>query len=215
MGAIVLMPVWVLGCVLLVAFAPTLWRAVELSGILSAWIEPHGVGPRTPGPGSIAPVFTREVRYWGGDIDRWAADHAVDANLLATLIQIESCGHPLIASPSDARGLFQVMPYHFAPGEDAYDPETNALRGVGVLRDCLDRAGSDVGRAMACYNGGPGTIGLAYEAWSQETRDYYTWATGIYADVKAGRAESDTLQRWLAAGGASLCRRAAGSLGLE
>ncbi|MBN1284212.1 MAG: transglycosylase SLT domain-containing protein [Anaerolineae bacterium] len=213
---IILAPILVLGCVLVAAMTPVAWQLVGSLATLARWREgPGAIGPSAPGPGSLAPVFTREVRHWGGDIDRWAAAHGLDSNLVAVVIQIESCGHPSVISPAGARGLFQVMPYHFAEGEDPFNPETNAARGLGVFADCLDRAGGDFGRAMVCYNGGPLALEQTYDEWPQEVRDYYTWATGIYADLQSGAAQSDTVARWLAAGGASLCRRAAAALGLE
>ena len=82
---------------------------------------------------SLSPIFTREVRYWGSNIARWADTYALDPNLIAVVMQIESCGDPRARSRSDAKGLFQVMPFHFHFGEDAYDPETNALRGMNYL----------------------------------------------------------------------------------
>ncbi|MCZ7546218.1 MAG: lytic transglycosylase domain-containing protein [Anaerolineae bacterium] len=139
----------------------------------------------------------------------------VNPNLLATLIQIESCGSPDAISAAGAAGLFQVMPFNFAPGDDFFDVETNARRGIGVLLECLGQANYDAGRAMACYNGGPGTLNTVYTNWYDETQRFYTWGTGIYADALAGRAESATLDRWLAEGGAALCQRAAAVLRLE
>jgi hypothetical protein len=215
-SCIILAPILVLGCVLVVTMAPLAWRFVDGLGVLAGWREGLGtVGPRTPGPGSLSPVFTPTVRHWGNDIDRWSAARGLVADQVAVLVQIESCGHPAVISPAGARGLFQVMPYHFDEGEDPFDPETNAARGLDVFADCMGRAGGDFGLAMACYNGGPLTLSQTFGAWPQEVRDYYTWATGINLDLQSGTAQSDTLARWLAAGGASLCRRAAASLGLE
>jgi hypothetical protein len=208
---LILTPVWVLVGLLLLTMTPVMLRAVRELGLPGA----GGIGPSAPGPGSIPALFTREVRHWGGDIDRWAAGHELDPSLVATVMQIESCGHPRVSSVAGAQGLFQVMPYHFESGEDAFAPETNAARGLAVLNDCLALAGGDVGRAMACYNGGPGTLDLTFAAWPQEARDYYIWATGIYEDAQAGLDHSATLDRWLAAGGAGLCSDAAGALGLD
>ena len=209
------MPIWVICCLLVATMGPLLWRAIEKSGLLDIRLTMETSNAPGTGAGNLAPLFTREVLYWSNDIDRWATSQSLDPNLVATTMQIESCGHPSISSPSGARGLFQVMPYHFADGEDPLDPETNAVRGLGMLADCLERADDNVGRAMACYNGGPSTLTQRYDAWAQEARYYYIWATGIYEDAVAGNNHSATLDRWLAAGGASLCRRAADALGME
>ena len=166
------------------------------------------------GAGALAPFFTPEVQYWTPKILRWAQDYGLDPNLVATVMQIESCGDPQATSVAGARGLFQVMPYHFAPGEDPYQPQVNARRGLGYLRRMLRRAQGDVGLALAMYNGGPGVQTLPPAYWPAETQRYVTWGAGIYADARAGRERSPTLERWLAAGGRSLCWRAHQRLGL-
>ncbi|RMG78989.1 MAG: hypothetical protein D6712_20365, partial [Chloroflexi bacterium] len=47
---------------------------------------------------TIAPIFTEEVSYWSEDIQRWSDTYDIDPNLLATVMQIESCGHPTVSS---------------------------------------------------------------------------------------------------------------------
>jgi soluble lytic murein transglycosylase-like protein len=163
-------------------------------------------------PSPLAPLFTHEIAYWGQDIRRWAETYGVEPNLLATIMQIESCGHPTIASHAGAQGLFQVMPFHFEAGEDPLDPDTNARRGALFLKFCMDYTGGDVGLTLACYNGGPATT--RNPNWSSETRRYYHWGTGIYADALVGKSRSDTLDAWLKAGGSGLCALAARELGL-
>ncbi len=164
--------------------------------------------------GSLAPLFTPEVQYWAPQIRQWSEAYGLDPNLIATVMQIESCGDPQATSGAGARGLFQVMPYHFRPGEDPYHPDTNALRGLGYLRQALQQAQGDVERALAMYNGGPAVLSWPRAYWPAETQRYVFWGSGIYADARAGKSESPTLARWLAAGGASLCRRAHQRLGL-
>jgi hypothetical protein len=127
-------------------------------------------------------------------------------------MQIESCGNPDVLSPSGAQGLFQVMPFHFAAGDNMLDPDTNAARGLAYLSLGLKRAGGNVGLALAGYNGGHSLIGLASSLWPAQSQRYWYWGTGIYADAASGQANSPRLQEWLAAGGASLCTRAAQQL---
>lgn len=166
-------------------------------------------------PVGIAPLFTDQVDYWAADITRWAKEHELDPNLLATVMQIESCGHPNVASHAGAQGLFQVMPFHFETGENQLDPETNASRGADFLRQCVGWANGDAGLAMACYNGGPSVISRPVYNWPEETRRYYQWGTGIYADAIENDTYSQTLNQWLAAGGVYLCDRAGKELGLN
>jgi soluble lytic murein transglycosylase-like protein len=129
----------------------------------------------------------------------------LDPNLVATVMQIESCGNPHAVSRSGAQGLFQVMPFHFAGGEDMQDPETNARRGLVYLAESLLQSKGDIRRALAGYNGGHGVIGWDPSQWSAETQRYAYWGDGIFADAARGRKESPRLQEWLAAGGAGLC----------
>lgn len=164
--------------------------------------------------GRVASLFTPEVRYWAADIERWANEHDLDPNLLATVMQIESCGHPTVSSYAGARGLFQVMPFHFQAGENQLDPNTNARRGASFLKYCENYTNGDIALTLACYNGGPGTASKPYAQWSDQTQRYLLWGIGIYADASTGQRESPTLQRWLDAGGRYLCRDAAATLGL-
>lgn len=157
---------------------------------------------------TVSAVFTPEVRYWASKIEEWAKTYDLDPNLIATVMQIESCGDPTVGSNAGAQGLFQVMPFHFANGEDMLDVDTNAARGLAYLKGALKLTNGDVGLALVGYNGGYGAInGTRYA----ETQRYYYWGSGIYAEATSGATQSPTLQEWLDAGGSSLCTRASRS----
>ncbi len=166
-------------------------------------------------PPAIAPLFTPQVDYWAEDLRRWGREHEVDPNLLATIMQIESCGYDTVASNAGAQGLFQVMPFHFQTGEVMTDPDTNALRGASFINECLGYANGDPGLALACYNGGPSVLRRAFNTWPAETQRYYTWGSAIYKDAQANLGISSTLGDWLNAGGVYLCDRASQRLGLN
>lgn len=166
-------------------------------------------------PPLIAPFYTQEVQHWAPQISKWSTEYDVNPNLIATLMQIESCGYPGAESVVGAQGLFQVMPMNFsADTTNMTDPETNAEAGITVIRDCLRYADGDVGLAMACYNGGPSLISRDRFSWPEESQKYYIWGTGIYNDAVRGMDKSDTLNNWLQSGGVYLCRKAAQSLGI-
>lgn len=167
------------------------------------------------GGSTIAPLFTKEVQHWAPQIINWSSQHGLDPNMVATVMQIESCGWPEAGSPAGAQGLFQVMPFHFEPGENMQDPDTNAYRGLNYLSEGMKYHNGDTGLTFAGYNGGHGTARKGWDAWANETQRYYVWATGIYEDAQAGSSSSDTLNQWLSSGGASLCQKAALSLGLN
>jgi soluble lytic murein transglycosylase-like protein len=169
----------------------------------------------TAGNGGISPIFTPEVRYWESKIVEWAAAYDLDPNIVATIMQIESCGDPQAVSGAGARGLFQVMPFHFSGGEDMLDPDTNARRGLNFYNEQLRYTGQDKLLSFAGYNGGYAASGGDFASWPDETKRYYTWAKGIYEDAAAGASSSETLNTWLAAGGASGCERAAARLSIN
>lgn len=165
-------------------------------------------------PSGLSPIFTPEIHYWADSIIRWAAATGVNPNLAATVMQIESCGDPHATSRAGAMGLFQVMPYHFAAGENPYAPDTNALRGLGYLKRALDAAGGNVRLALAGYNGGIGVISRGEWNWAAETARYVKYGFPIYEDALRGGTSSASLNEWYGRYGASLCRQAAQRLGL-
>ena len=92
--------------------------------------------------------------------------------------------------------------------------ETNALRGMAYLSKALAAAGGDTARALAGYNGGISLVGWDSTTWPEQTRRYVRFGAPIYEDAEAGRPSSPALDEWYEKLGVSLCRRAAGQLGL-
>jgi soluble lytic murein transglycosylase-like protein len=162
----------------------------------------------------LSPVFTKEVLYWEEKIVHWASQWGIDPNLVATVMQIESCGDPRAVSRAGAAGLFQVMPYHFATGEDPLHPGTNAKRGLAYLARALAARDNDARLALASYNGGITGASRPESQWANETKRYADWGSGIYEDATSGKKNSPHLEEWLGAGGASLCRQASNRLDL-
>lgn len=163
----------------------------------------------------LSPIFTREVQYWAEDIQRWASASSLDPNLVAVVMQIESCGDPFARSSAGAMGLFQVMPFHFQRGEDPYDPDTNALRGLNYLARSLEASRGNVRLALAGYNGGVGVIGRGEWTWSAQTLRYVYYGAPIYEDARSGAASSVKLEEWYRKYGAGLCRQAGRKLGID
>ena len=138
----------------------------------------------------LAPLFTPEVQYWGASILRWSGASNLDPNLVASVMQIESCGDAFARSSAGAIGLFQVMPFHFASTDNPFDPDTNALRGLAYLRRMFDVANQNISWSLAAYNGGPSLIGSNEWVWPAETIRYVYWGSGIYADATQMRSSS-------------------------
>jgi hypothetical protein len=164
---------------------------------------------------TLSQIFTPEIQYWNGSIQQWAQDSDLDPNLIATVMQIESCGDPSALSSAGAIGLFQVMPYHFLESEQPFSPRTNATRGLGYLQRSLEAAEHNANLALAGYNGGLAVISMPEWQWPSETQRYSYWGAGIYADASRGAGDSTRLTEWLAAGGDALCRAARQRLDLQ
>lgn len=163
----------------------------------------------------LSPIFTEEIQYWGDDIVRWANAASLDPNLAAVVMQIESCGDPQALSRSGAMGLFQVMPFHFHRGENGFNPETNALRGMNYLSRSLATGGGNPRLALAGYNGGIGVISRSEWAWPAETKRYVLYGAPIYEDARSGATSSVMLGEWYRKYGAGLCRQANRRLGIS
>jgi soluble lytic murein transglycosylase-like protein len=159
-------------------------------------------------PDTVLPVFSPSVMHWAPQIGRWARSYDLNPNLVATVMQIESCGHPNVRSPSGAIGLFQVMPYHFIAGETPQDPDTNALRGLTYLAKSFSLSERRLPQTLAGYNGGHGMIPRDRDQWPRQTRRYVRWGMGILKDIASAEGSSQTLQEWLDRGGERLCAQA-------
>jgi len=166
-------------------------------------------------PSQLSPIFTREVQYWADDILRWANASSLDPNLVAVVMQIESCGNPFARSSAGAMGLFQVMPFHFHAGENPYNTDTNALRGLSYLSRSLEASRGNVRLALAGYNGGIGVISRGERTWHAETLRYVYYGAPIYEDARSGGISSPILDEWYRKYGVGLCKQASQKLGLD
>jgi len=153
-------------------------------------------------------AFTPEVQRWAVQIERWAEEYGLPVELVAIVMQIESCGDPTAVSNAGARGLFQVMPFHFGAGEDWMDTEINAARGMDYLARSYQLSNGKIGLTLAGYNGGHSIISRDPSTWPAETHRYVYWGMGIWGDIESDTVPSPTLHEWLIAGGEHLCKRA-------
>ncbi len=166
--------------------------------------------------GQLSPVhFSPSVLYWEESILHWAEAWSLDPHLVATVMQIESCGDPTAISPAGAQGLFQVMPYHFFDGEDPLDIETNARRGLAYLSESLIKAEGNIELALAGYNGGHSQIYRDTHLWPSETKRYVRYGSAIYYEATFLVEDAHGLETWLKAGGVWLCQQADLHLGLQ
>ncbi len=192
-------------------------KAAVLSPVVQATSENIPQPPTSfiaGSPGEISPIFMPEIQYWSGEIKAWANAAGLDPNLVATVMQIESCGYQKATSRSGAIGLFQVMPFHFAAGEDAYDPNVNAARGLDYLKRSLQAANGDIRLALAGYNGGIGVINQPESNWANQTRNYVAAGFRIYTKASSSNITAEDVQQWTS-NVTALCRQAAAAEGIN
>lgn len=164
------------------------------------------------------------VARWWPAIQGAAERHAIDAELVAIVVTVESGGDPQARSHAGATGLMQLMPAtaaevarrlgrHDFALEQLTDPEINLDLGTAYLAQQLTAFGrandpdwqASVELAAAAYNGGPGMVGAVergQRGLPAETRSYVSWVGGMWRERRL--AESATYSRWWWAGGQRL-----------
>jgi hypothetical protein len=103
------------------------------------------------GPSTLGPSVPGAVRQWESLIVKYAAENALDPNLVAAVIMTESGGNPQATSTKGAIGLMQIV-------NGPYDPEENVRDGTRILADRLRRYGGDLELGLAAYNAGVGAV---------------------------------------------------------
>ena len=84
----------------------------------------------------------------------------IDPDLINSVIRFESGFHAHAKSPKGARGLMQLMPATAARMgvSDINDPRANVHGGTRYLRELITYYHNDLGKALAAYNAGPGSV---------------------------------------------------------
>lgn len=112
---------------------------------------------------------------WRDLIDQAAARYGIDGDAIQAVMMIESGGNPGAVSSAGARGLMQVMPFHFQPGEDGFDPRTNVFKGASILADNYRRYGN-WDKAVAAYLGAIDANGNIIAAQDANGTDGFAYA---------------------------------------
>lgn len=131
-------------------------------------------------------------------IEAASAQYKVDADLIASVIAVESNFEPKAISRRDARGLMQLLPETAAKlgVKDIFDPKENIDAGTRYLSDLLKRYDNNLVLALAAYNAGPEKV----ERFGSvppyaETISYVRRVKRAYENSKSGGAPSSTPKR--------------------
>lgn len=118
-------------------------------------IEPEDTFAPEPAKPPATPPF-REV------VEAAATKYKVDADLITSVIAVESNFDPKAVSRKNARGLMQLLPetaLRFGV-QNIYDPQENIEAGTQYLKELLARYNNNLALTLAAYNAGPERVQL-------------------------------------------------------
>jgi hypothetical protein len=124
--------------------------SVEVAAEEVVAIEPEEVFAPAPAKPVVTPPY-REL------VEAAAARYNVDADLITSVIAVESNFDAKAVSRKNARGLMQLLPETAARlgVQNIEDPRENIEAGTRYLRDLLQKYNHDLVLALAAYNAGP------------------------------------------------------------
>jgi soluble lytic murein transglycosylase-like protein len=133
------------------------WVDVQSADVLK--IEPEEVftpvapdPPATPSAPSAPPY--REL------VSAAASRYGVDAELISSVMEVESHFDAKAISPKNARGLMQLLPETAARlgVKNIFDPQENIEAGTRYLKELLQLYNNNLTLALAAYNAGPDKV---------------------------------------------------------
>jgi len=128
---------------------------VEIAADEVMAIEPEDVFTPIPATAAPQPLY-RDL------VQASAKKYNVDADLITSVIAVESNFDPKAVSRKNAHGLMQLLPETAAQlgVKNIDDPAENIDAGTRYLRDLLQKYNNDVALALAAYNAGPDKVQL-------------------------------------------------------
>ncbi|MCF1157117.1 lytic transglycosylase domain-containing protein [Klebsiella pneumoniae] len=128
-----------------------------------------------------------------------AKKYNVDPRWLKAIAAGESSWDQNAVSKAGAKGLMQVMPGNFQPGENPFDPRDNIMAGARVFKDGLDwasrNAGGDFDEALRYYNGGVRRGSAENMAYPGRIREKYAAMYGAPKNNDASVVDSSEIAK--------------------
>lgn len=117
-------------------------------------------------------------------IVRLSVKYGIDADLILTIIKVESNFRPWAVSPRGALGLMQLMPetgewiarrcgMEWVGPATLLDEEKNLEMGVNYLHWLKERYSGNLKNMLSAYNQGPGKVDEEVSEGRNPTLDYY------------------------------------------
>jgi soluble lytic murein transglycosylase-like protein len=149
-------------------------RAVGSQRVAETVVTPRVVPPVSAAPESPAIESATAIDQ---TVEQAAARHQLPAQLIHSVIKVESNYNPFAVSSKGALGLMQLIPAtarRFGVS-DVFNPVQNIEGGAKYLRYLLDLYGNNFPLALAAYNAGEGAVAkFGGVPPYQETRNYVT-----------------------------------------
>ncbi len=156
--------------------------------------------PNTP---AVSKWLTRHLYSWTGtapaEYDQYFLDAAkkynVDPRWLKAITAGESSWDQNAVSKAGAKGLMQVMPGNFQPGENPFDPRDNIMAGARVFSWAMQSANGDLDEALRYYNGGSRRGSAENRAYPGRIREKYAAMYGAPKSNDATGVDSSEIAK--------------------
>ena len=134
------------------------WMDVSTADVVK--IEPEEVFQPIPQPPAAAPAPPPNQPPYHEFVLAAASRYGVDAELINSVMEVESHFDSKAISPKNARGLMQLLPQTAARlgVKDIFDPKENIEGGTRYLKELLQLYNNDLTLALAAYNAGPDKV---------------------------------------------------------
>lgn len=124
-----------------------------------------------------------------------AKKYNVDPRWLKAIAAGESSWDQNAVSKAGAKGLMQVMPGNFQPGENPFYPRDNIMAGARVFSWAMQSANGDLDEALRYYNGGSRRGSAENRAYPGRIREKYAAMYGAPKNNDASGVDSSEIAK--------------------